>query len=220
MSAAGMTSGLASLGMGGVLGLSSMATGIGAAVILGVVAYKGVKHFTGSGVDEGDKRREIMLQEVIRGSQLAVNMMIEDINHLSLDLNRALASENVTKEKLSKLSVKLSQYIRASKVISDRNENAVAEKTRLKSPELLDVVRLKTLTKSHDKSKYYDFVMNFYKEEVVTEQKNGQEVESKVYRLVKNGSVKDMEQLGQFFELLDYSSTQSAVKGKLQGLFS
>jgi len=60
ISAAGMTSGLATLGFGGALGLSSMATDIGAAVILGVVAYRGVKKFTQSATEEGDKRRELM----------------------------------------------------------------------------------------------------------------------------------------------------------------
>ena len=48
MSAAGMTSGLATLGMGGALGFSSMATGIGVAVLLGVGAYAGVRRLTGA----------------------------------------------------------------------------------------------------------------------------------------------------------------------------
>ena len=48
MSAAGITSGLATLGLGGVLGFSSMATGIGVAVLLGVGAYKGIRHLTGA----------------------------------------------------------------------------------------------------------------------------------------------------------------------------
>ena len=46
VSAAGMTSGLAALGMGGILGFSSMFTGIGVAVLLGVGAYKGVRKFS------------------------------------------------------------------------------------------------------------------------------------------------------------------------------
>lgn len=43
VSAAGMTSGLAALGLGGVLGFSSMFTGIGVAVLIGVGTYKGIK---------------------------------------------------------------------------------------------------------------------------------------------------------------------------------
>ena len=57
ISAAGMTSGLAALGMGGVLGFSSMFTGIGVAVLLGVGAYKGMKKVTGMGDLEKNKQR-------------------------------------------------------------------------------------------------------------------------------------------------------------------
>ena len=42
LSAAGITSGLAALGLGGVLGLSAMVTGIGTVVVLGVATYTGV----------------------------------------------------------------------------------------------------------------------------------------------------------------------------------
>lgn len=220
LSAAGMTSGLATLGMGGVLGFSSMATGIGTAIILGVVAYKGIKHLTGSGVDEGDKRREIMLQEVIRQSQRTINMVIEDINFLSNELSCALASEHVTKEKLAQLSAKLSQFIRASQVIGSKTEQAETERARLRSPEFLDIDRLKALTSDHDKSKYFDFVMGYYKEDTLKEVKEGVIVERQTHRLIKSSNSKEMEQLGQVFELLDYASTQSAIKGKLKGFFS
>ena len=47
LSAAGLTSGLSALGVGGVLGFSSMVTGIGAAVLIGVGAYHGMKKLTG-----------------------------------------------------------------------------------------------------------------------------------------------------------------------------
>ena len=220
LSAAGMTSGLATLGMGGVLGFSSMATGIGAAIILGVVAYKGIKHLTGSGVDEGDKRREIMLQEVIRQSQRTINMVIEDINFLTKELSSALASEHVTKERLEQLAAKLSQFIRASQVVGSKTEQAETERARLKSPEYLDVDRLKALTSDHDKSKYFDFVMGYYKEDILKEVKEGVVVERQSHRLIKSSNSKEMEQLGQVFELLDYASTQSAIKGKLKGFFS
>ncbi|ARW12083.1 MULTISPECIES: Ku family protein [Acetobacter] len=42
LSAAGITSGLATLGLGGVLGLSSMVTGIGTLILVGVGVYKGM----------------------------------------------------------------------------------------------------------------------------------------------------------------------------------
>lgn len=221
LSAAGMTSGLATLGMGGVLGLSSMATGIGAAVILGVVAYKGIRHLTNSGVEEGDKRREIMLQEVIRQSQKTVSMVIEDINLLTKELSDALSSEHVTKEKLGRLAQKFSQYVQASKSINAKAERAEVYKARLKSPEFLDINRLKALTKEHDKKRYYDLVMNYYQEEVVVEEnEDGKTNEKIVWKMVSCDNTRELEELGNVFEMLGYSSTQSAIKGKFQGLVS
>ncbi|MDP4086135.1 MAG: hypothetical protein Q8934_16155 [Bacillota bacterium] len=47
LDATGITSELAALGMGGILGLSGIVTGIGAALLIGVGAYKGIKKVTG-----------------------------------------------------------------------------------------------------------------------------------------------------------------------------
>lgn len=217
LSAAGMTSGLATLGMGGVLGLSSMATGVGAAILLGVVAYRGVTHLTGSGVDEGDKRRDIMLQDVIRQGQRTLSMVIEDINHLTSELNEALSNESVTKAQFDQIRAKLSQYARASRVLSNNVEQAEAGRARLKSPEFLDTDRLKALTQAHDKQKYYDLVLDFYEETTIQQEKDGEITEVQVYRLIQNRDSSELEQLGQVFEAIGYESTQAALKGKLKG---
>ena len=66
LSAAGITSGLAALGLGGVLGLSAMVSGIGVAIIGGVVAYKGVRWVLGGSKRNRVSLRELMLQEVLR----------------------------------------------------------------------------------------------------------------------------------------------------------
>lgn len=219
LSATGITSGLATLGMGGVLGLSSMATGIGAVVVLGVITYKGIKTFAGSGVEEGDKRREIMLQEVIRQSQGTINMVIEDINFLSQELSTAIMAETVNKEQLNQLAMKFSQYINASKIIGKKSEQAEVDKARLRSPELLDLERLKALTKDHEKKQYYDYVISFYRKEKVVEEKDGKKMEREVLRLLPSCDLKEMEQLGQVFEELGYATTQAAIKGKLKGMF-
>lgn len=221
LSAAGMTSGLATLGMGGALGLSSMATGIGAAVLLGVVAYKGISHLTNTGVEEGDKRREIMLQEVIRQSQKTVSMVIEDINLLTNELSEAIASEYVTKERLDQLGHKFKQYVQASKSINEKAKKAEIYKARLKSPEFLDINRLKALTKDHDKKRYYDLVISYYQEVVVEEDKGDGETEEKtVWKMMDCDNSRELEELGSIFELLGYSSAQSAIKGKIQGFMS
>lgn len=221
LSAAGMTSGLATLGMGGALGFSSMATGIGAAVVLGLLSYKGVQYLTRTDTDEGDKRRDLMFQEIIRQTQRTMNMVNDDINLLTNDLTSALAAEQVTRSGLGQLTVKLSQYVRAAKVIGTKAAQAEADRQRLKSPEFLDLDRLKVLTQDHDKRKYCDFVMRFYQDEIIPKKgKDGALKEIKALRLIKSDDARGYEQLGQVFELLDYASTGSALKGKWKGMFS
>lgn len=212
LSAAGMSSGLASMGMGGILGFSSMATGIGTVVILGVVAYKSIKHLTGTGIEEGDKRREVMLLEIIRQNQRTLNMVIEDINFLTNDLTSALTVADTTREQLNQLAAKLSRFIRASKVVGKHAEQAEADRTRLKSPEFLDVGRLRALTQDYDKKKYFEFVMGFYKEEVQIEEKDGKSVEKTVLRLAPSHDSESLEELGKVVDMLGYSTTQGAVK--------
>ena len=80
LSAAGVTSGLAALGLGGVLGLSSMVTGIGVAILAGGAAYKGVRWVLGGSERSRASRRELMLQEVLRIHQRAIINLGEDMS--------------------------------------------------------------------------------------------------------------------------------------------
>jgi len=95
LSAAGITSGLAALGLGGVLGLSAMVSGIGVVVIAGGVAYKGVRWVLGGSQRNRASLREMMLQEVLRIHQGAIINLGEDMSHfgrriatLSLETDR------------------------------------------------------------------------------------------------------------------------------------
>ena len=90
LSAAGITSGLGALGLGGVLGLSSMVTGIGAVVILGIGVYKGVQWLSGGKGREKVARRENMLKEVIMYHQKTIGNLGEDIAFISDQLMEAL----------------------------------------------------------------------------------------------------------------------------------
>ncbi len=81
LSAAGITSGLAALGMGGVLGLSAMVTGIGVAIIIGGTVYKGVRWVLGGSARDRASLRELMLQEVLRIHQGAIISLGEDMAH-------------------------------------------------------------------------------------------------------------------------------------------
>ena len=80
LSAAGITSGLAALGLGGVLGLSAMVTGIGVAIVAGGAAYKGVRWVLGGSERNRAFRRELMLQDVLRIHQTAIINLAEDIS--------------------------------------------------------------------------------------------------------------------------------------------
>ncbi len=81
LSAAGIASGLAALGMGGMMGLSAMVTGIGVAIIVGGTAYKGVRWVLGGSERGRASLRELMLQEVLRIHQGAIISLGEDMAH-------------------------------------------------------------------------------------------------------------------------------------------
>ncbi|MCY4647942.1 MAG: hypothetical protein OXE73_13835 [Gammaproteobacteria bacterium] len=80
LSAAGITSGLAALGLGGMLGLSSMLTGIGVVIVAGGAAHKGVRWVLSRSERHRASLRELMLQEVLRIHQRAIINLGEDIS--------------------------------------------------------------------------------------------------------------------------------------------
>ena len=81
LSAAGIASGLATLGLGGLLGLSAMVSGIGVAIVAGGAAYKGVRWVLGGAARGRASLRELMLQEVLRIHQRAIINLGEDMSH-------------------------------------------------------------------------------------------------------------------------------------------
>lgn len=104
LSAAGITSGLAALGVGGLFGLSSMVTGIGVVVVVGVGIYKLVRWLGGSEEKELAELREHMMQEVMKQLQRTVNALIEDLLHLTqdvVDLTREAAIDEVRLRRLA-----------------------------------------------------------------------------------------------------------------------
>lgn len=76
-----------------------MATGIGVAVLLGVGAYKGIRHLTGANELDKTKRRELMLNEVIKQTQSTLSALINDLNYISGKFNDALDAHNRQGEK-------------------------------------------------------------------------------------------------------------------------
>ena len=80
LSAAGITSGLAALGLGGILGLSSMLTGIGVVIVAGGAAHKGVRWVLSRSERHRASFREVMLQEVLHLHQRAIINLGEDMS--------------------------------------------------------------------------------------------------------------------------------------------
>ena len=110
LSATGITSGLAALGLGGVLGLSSMVSGIGVAIILGVGVYMGVRWVLGNSERDKAARRERMLQEVLGNHQKSIANLAEDILDFSRELLTLTANVRDNDYKIKKLSRMLTLF--------------------------------------------------------------------------------------------------------------
>lgn len=126
LSAAGITSGLATLGLGGVLGLSSMVTGIGTLILVGVGVYKGVNWMMGGSKRDKESRRELMLKEVIAKHQKAIANLAEDMQGFANELAQATGDIEKNKIQISRLARELS--LLASTVGVIRNSQAQQEK--------------------------------------------------------------------------------------------
>lgn len=110
LSAAGLTHALATLGFGGVLGLSSMVTGIGTVVVMGVVVYQGTRFLLGTNERERRKRHEFLVQQVIKNHQLAIADLTEDIAELASRMEDYLELTTRNEERLAILKADLSSF--------------------------------------------------------------------------------------------------------------
>ena len=212
LSAAGMTSGLATLGMGGLLGLSSMATGIGVAVLMGVGAYQGVRYLTGANQVSNYKQREIMLHEAIKQTQKSICNIIEDINYIVLKLNDVKESDANKNQKIQQLEKMIKQFVGAAKSMTlkqDTYENSV---NKLQCPDLLDVSRLKKLTSDPTKKPMFELVINNYKE--VEVDNDGKK--EKVVKLKDNIDTQTLEKMAEIFNVVGYFDVGNILKGKAQ----
>lgn len=167
VSAAGITSGLAALGMGGILGFSSMFTGLGVAVLLGVGAYKGVKKVSGLGELENNKQREFMLQAIIKNSQKSLNYLIEDVNEITKQLQIAISEGSKSELKIQKLAAVLAKLSQGSKTTVNKMDLAERESLISKIPSSLNLVRLEELTKEATRKSLREVVISCYSQETV-----------------------------------------------------
>lgn len=233
MSAAGMTSGLAMLGMGGILGLSSMATGIGVAILIGVGTYAGVKKITGSDELSNYKRKQLMLNEVIKQTQNTISTILDDINYITGKLNGTIEqvtalTDNVVA--IKDLNSKLKQQIAmlkgvsgAADILNDKAHNAEGASNKLKCAAVLDLSKLEALTSEPTKQKFYDYIRGFYIEKESVEEKNNDSQIIKKWTIDPSKKA-EFSQLAKAFEAIGYFNVSDVLAGKtkqvLSGLFS
>lgn len=107
---AGITSGLAALGFGGLLGLSAMVTGIGTVVILGVAVHQGARYVLAANEREREKRREHLIQQVIKSHQQAMTELTDDIAGLAHRMEAYLTRTTRNEERLATLRAELAAF--------------------------------------------------------------------------------------------------------------
>jgi len=107
---AGITSGLAALGFGGLLGLSAMVTGIGTVVILGVAVHQGAHYLLATNEREREKRREHLIQQVIKSHQQAMGELTDDIAGLAHRMEAYLTQTTRNEERLATLRAELAAF--------------------------------------------------------------------------------------------------------------
>jgi len=107
---AGITSGLAALGFGGLLGLSAMVTGIGTVVILGVAVHQGTRYVLATNEREREKRREHLIQQVIKHHQQAMAELADDIAGLAHRMQACLGQTARNEERLATLRAELTAF--------------------------------------------------------------------------------------------------------------
>lgn len=181
-SAAGITSGLSALGMGGFFGLSSMVTGVGALVVIGIGTYQTIKYFTADNTVSSNYRlREMMLCEVLKQNQKTISCIIEDINCIASDLNKVIDKKNELnlniksqEEKIRYLVNKIAKFTSISKVIESKNSELQNMDIRFYCPKELDVAKLEKIIKSDlTKEDFIEFVKSCYEK---IQQKDGKDI--------------------------------------------
>ena len=218
MSAAGLTSGLATLGMGGFLGFSSMFTGIGVVALLGVGTYKGIKKDTGLSELENNKQRELMLQAIIKNSQKSLNYLIEDVNEISKQLTEEINKGMEATIKIKKLSKLLAMISNGAKETNRKINYAESEAIIAKLPKHLDKARLEELTNEPTKEKLRSFVLGCYIEKEITVENTDNAREMKnVFELDDKQELKILEQLYSVLESIGYMNIKDAALASAKG---
>jgi len=219
MSAAGITSGLATLGMG-----MGMTGGLAVIGIIGVLSYKGVKNLTGANELDKYKTRELMLHDVIKQTRKTISLIIDDVNYIVQKLNTTELSqkelesdnENIKKLLISKNAEnkKLRKILNSSQgaltIVNNKSNQYQNSINRLHSPRILDVERLKSLTDEPTQKPLYDFIIVNYEEKFMIE--DGNKIKAMV--LKENIQTEILDKMSDIFKRLGYFDMDNILKSK------
>ncbi|MCM3740976.1 hypothetical protein M3210_11890 [Oceanobacillus luteolus] len=223
LSAAGITSGLAAMGMGGILGFSSMFTGIGTIVLLGVGTYQGLKKITGISQLENNKQREFMLQAIIRNTQKSLTYLIEDINEITRQLSLEIKKGNENSTKIEKLSNMLNMLSQGAHINSEKQQQSQVEQILTTLPLTLDVNRLNELTNKPTLEKIRQFILSCYVALPVVVMDNERSAEKEEFQIREDLTLEEAEGLQECFEKIEYNKVAQAafatVTGKAKNMF-
>jgi hypothetical protein len=209
MSAAGITSGLATLGMG-----MGMTGGLAVIGVIGVLSYKGVKRLTGANELDKYKTRELMLHDVIKQTQKTVSLIIDDVNYIVQKLNETILNHSDQKEKIKKLIHMIAQFQGALKSVDNKSNTYQNSANRLQSPRVLDNDRLKSLTSEPTKKPLYDFIFVNYETKM---NKVGDET---IEELTLKGDIETevLDKMAEAFKALGYFDMDNILKSKASGM--
>jgi len=229
MSAAGITSGLATLGMG--MGMSGGLAIIG---LIGVVSYKGVKRLTGANELDKYKTRELMLKEIIKLSQKTTSLIIEDINLIIKQLNSVMSSQEDLKNENEdiihllimrnavnkKMQKEITLFQGALQKTDEKSNQCQNSASRLQCPKILNIERVKSLTDEPTKKPLYNLIVDNY------EKKKKDIDNNEVFELKQDISTETLDEMGKIFKALGYFEVGNIVKSatsesinKIKGIF-
>jgi hypothetical protein len=127
LSAAGITSGLAALGLGGILGLSAMVTGIGVIVVIGITTYAATRYALGGKDRELARQREHMIQGIIKSHQGAIEDLAEDQSAIALKLAEYVSRSDQNEARLARLKEELQMFTAALAELKQEKGNLQAQ---------------------------------------------------------------------------------------------
>jgi hypothetical protein len=213
MSAAGITSGLAALGMG--LGMTG---GLAVVALIGVLSYKGIQHLTGANELDKFKTKEIMLIEVLKSTQNTITDIINDINFIVEKLNACqitmdeieLSNKNfkdmliVKISENQKLNQILASYQKGLNIVNNKSDEYQNNINRLHCPQTLDESKLESLKNEPSEKQIYDLIVSNYH--------NG--------KIKENIKKEELEKINKAFQTIGYFNSSNIILNKTTETFS